>query len=395
MYKLQTTNTYDIMGTSASSSALPKNSCEVVIVGGGYGGIQVAIGLDSYCKVTLIDPKDAFHHNMAGLRCVVEPSFVKKTLIPYAGVLKHGSFVQDRVVSCNISRSTVTLASGREISYDYLVFACGSSVPFPGKVPLGTSLQDAAKLYKECADQVLESEKIAVIGGGAVGLELVGELAVDFPNKKILLLHGREQILDDRMAPKFLKKINAGLKALKVQTVLGEKVNMDDLNFDSDKPWITGPVTLTTDKGSSFETDLVFRCTGMKVNSVAYQSKLSDKMEKNGSLKVDRYLQIEEIENLFAIGDCCNTPELKLAYIAKLHADVVVENIKRLNENKGLKEYKPGNPAMALTLGRNGGAVQLPNGMVAGKFLTKTLKSKDVMTPAMWKMMKKKMPSNN
>lgn len=64
----------------------------------------------------------------------------------------------------------------------------------------------------------------------------------------------------------------------------------------------------------------MFRCTGMKVNSVAYQSKLSDKMEKNGSLKVDRYLQIEEIENLFAIGDCCNTPELKLAYIAKLHA---------------------------------------------------------------------------
>ena len=81
---------------------------------------------------------------------------------------------------------------------------------------------------------MLESEKIAVIGGGAVGLELVGELAVDFPNKKILLLHGREQILDDRMAPKFLKKINDGLKALKVQTVLGEKVNMDDLNVSQD-----------------------------------------------------------------------------------------------------------------------------------------------------------------
>ena len=98
-----------------------------------FGGIQVAMQLDSYCKVTLIDPKDAFHHNMAGLRSVVEPSFVKKTLIPYDGILKHGTFVQDRVVSCNISRRTVTLSSGNEISYDYLVFACGSSVPFPGK----------------------------------------------------------------------------------------------------------------------------------------------------------------------------------------------------------------------------------------------------------------------
>ena len=121
------------MGTASSSSALPKHTCEVVIVGGGYGGMQAAMLLDSYCKVTLVDPKDAFHHNMAGLRCVVEPSFVKKTLIPYEGALKHGSFIKDRVVSLNISRTTVTLASGTEISYDYLVFACGSSVPFPGK----------------------------------------------------------------------------------------------------------------------------------------------------------------------------------------------------------------------------------------------------------------------
>ena len=126
-------HTCNIMGASSSSSAPPKNPCEVVIVGGGYGGIQVAMQLDSYCRVTLIDPKDAFHHNMAGLRCVVEPSFIKKTLIPYEGALKHGSFVKDRVVSCNISRTTVTLASGTEISYDYLVFACGSSVPFPGE----------------------------------------------------------------------------------------------------------------------------------------------------------------------------------------------------------------------------------------------------------------------
>lgn len=382
------------MGNSSSSSAPPKNSCEVVIVGGGYGGLQVAVQLDNYCRVTLIDPKDAFHHNMAGLRCVVEPSFIKKTLIPYEDSLRHGSFVKDRVVSCNISRKTVTLASGTEITYDYLVFACGSSVPFPGKVPLGTSMKDAEQLYRECADQVAKSDRIVVIGGGAVGLELVGELATDYPNKKVTLMHNREQILDDRMAPKFIKKIRDGLKALKVETVLGERVDMDDLNFDSEKPWITGPVTLTTDKGTSVETDLVFRCTGMKVNSVAYQSKLSDKMEKNGSLKVDRFLQVEEIENVFAIGDCSNTPELKLAYIARLHADTVVENIKRLNENKRLKEYKTSNAVMVLPLGRNGGASQLPNGMVTGSFLTRNLKGKDIMTPGTWKLVKKKMPSN-
>ena len=119
--------------SSSSSSSAPKHACQVVIVGGGYGGIQLAVQLDSYCKVILVDPKDAFHYNVGALRAIVEPAFIKKTLIPYEETLKHGSFVKDRVVSCNISRKTVTLASGEEISYDFLVFACGSSVPFPGK----------------------------------------------------------------------------------------------------------------------------------------------------------------------------------------------------------------------------------------------------------------------
>ena len=48
-------------------------------------------------------------------------------------------------------------------------------------------------------------------------------------------------------------------------------------------------------------------------------------MEKNGSLKVDRFLRVEEIENLFAIGDCNNTPELKLAYLARLQAGKMVK----------------------------------------------------------------------
>lgn len=255
-------------------------------------------------------------------------------------------------------------------------------------------MRDAEKLYSECADQVAKSNRIVVIGGGAVGVELVGELASDYPNTKVTLMHNREQILDERLSQKLIKKIQDGLKALKVETVLGERVDLDDLDFDSEKPWITGPVTLTTDQGTSVETDMVFRCTGLKVNSIAYQSKLSDKMEKNGSLKVDQYLQVEEIKNVFAIGDCNNTLVLKLAYTAGLQADVVAENIKRLNENKSLKEYKPGNMAMVIPLGRNRGASQLPNGLVAGSFLTKSIKGKDMLTSRYWKLMKQKMPTN-
>lgn len=118
------------MGTS--SSAQPKHTDHVVIVGGGYAGAQLATLLDGYCDVTLIDPKDAFHHCVASLRSLVEPRVIKKTLIPFEGSWKHSTFQCSKVVSSNVSLKKVTLSGDKELSYDFLVFACGSSVPFPG-----------------------------------------------------------------------------------------------------------------------------------------------------------------------------------------------------------------------------------------------------------------------
>ncbi|EDO45250.1 predicted protein [Nematostella vectensis] len=372
-----------------SSSSQPKNDFNVIIVGGGYAGITLAGKLDDYCNVTLIDPKDCFHHSIGALRCVVEPGFIKKTLIPYKGFLKYGTFIQAKCVSVHVSLRTVTLSNGQELSYDYLVFACGSSVPFPGKVPQGVTREDAHKLYEELALQVKNSEKIVIIGGGPVGVELAGEIANDYPSKKVTIVNAKEQLISNKMSEKFQKKINKGLKDLKVNLVLGEKIAMDELD-----PWVQGPITITTDKGTSIEADLVFRCTGFKVNADAYRSKLSDKMDHNtGSLKVDAFLQVEEMRDVFAIGDCNNTPEIKLAYGATLQAETVAFNIKQLNESKRMKEYKLLNALMVVPMGRNRGAAQLPNGMVFGNMFAKGIKGKDMMTGKIWKQMNQKKPS--
>lgn len=119
-----------VMGGSASKS---RYQIHVIIVGGGYAGVTAATQLDQYCQVTLIDPKDAFHHAVGSLRSVVEPSFIKKILIPYENSIPNGTFIQAKCVSVHLSLKKVTLSDGQELEYDYLVFACGSSVPFPGK----------------------------------------------------------------------------------------------------------------------------------------------------------------------------------------------------------------------------------------------------------------------
>src|SRR5229473_5618939 len=82
----------------------------VVVLGGGYGGINAAKALDDVADVTLVDPTEAFVHNVASWRALVEPEWLDRIFLPYEHLLANGTFVRDRAVEVDGRR--VTLASG-------------------------------------------------------------------------------------------------------------------------------------------------------------------------------------------------------------------------------------------------------------------------------------------
>ena len=103
----------------------------VVVIGGGYGGVSVAKALDDVAKVVLVEPKDAFQHNIAALRGLVDPDWTDRTFLPYDKLLTRGSVIRDRAVE--VDQHGAVLASGRRLPADYLVLATGSTYPFPAK----------------------------------------------------------------------------------------------------------------------------------------------------------------------------------------------------------------------------------------------------------------------
>src|ERR1039458_4347648 len=95
----------------------------VVVVGGGYGGIQAAKALDELADAVLADPTEAFVHNIAAWRALVEPAWLERIFLPYKRLLPHGRFLRDRAVAIDGRR--VTLESGDVLEPDYLVLATG------------------------------------------------------------------------------------------------------------------------------------------------------------------------------------------------------------------------------------------------------------------------------
>ncbi len=65
-------------------------------------------------------------------------------------------------------------------------------------------------------------------------------------------------------------------------------------------------------------------------------------MEENGQLRVDQFLRVDGCEDIYAIGDCCNTKDFKLAYAAGEQAKRVVSNLVQRANGKAEQPWVEG-----------------------------------------------------
>jgi len=102
------------------------------------------------------------------------------------------------------------------------------------------------------------------------------------------------------------------------------------------------------------------------------------------TIKVNNKLQLDDAAypNIFVAGDAADTKEVKMAYKAGLHADVIAKNIASLlkDQTPAATYTSPAQEMLALPLGKNGGLTFVPmfGGFTLGNWVTKKLKSSDL-----------------
>src|SRR5476651_387592 len=208
----------------------------VVIVGGGFGGLQCAKKLAGEpVDVTLIDARD--YHLFTPLLYQVATALLTPADIayPFRAILRRARnvrFHQARVAGIDFEQKLVRTGNAHELSYDYLVLATGSVNDYFGNSTLAETtfgmknLQQAQRLrnhvlacLEHAAQTTDDAEQSAwltfvVVGGGATGVEYAGALAElrklvarEYPEFSASLM--RVVVVEgaDRLLPAFPEKL--------------------------------------------------------------------------------------------------------------------------------------------------------------------------------------------
>jgi NADH dehydrogenase len=229
----------------------------VVIVGGGFGGLQAAAALArAPVRVTLVDQRN--HHLFQPLLYQVATAGLATTdiAVPLRGVLRdqaNATVLLARAQRVDVARRRLVLDEG-ELEYDYLILAVGvqnhwfgheSWARFaPGLKDCEDALEVRARILLafEAAERTADENERArqlcfvVIGGGPTGVELAGALAEiarvtlarDFrrfrpESARIVLLEGGPRLLG-AFPEALARSAQRALERMGVEVELGTRV---------------------------------------------------------------------------------------------------------------------------------------------------------------------------
>ena len=322
---------------------------KVVVIGGGFAGAYCARRLETKFDLTLIDSKDYYEFTPAVLRTIVEPWHARRIEVEHRRYLKKAKIVKSMVTKVTPNSAFV---GDKEYSFDYLIIAAGSSYTTPIKEDNLVVSSRAAEL-KEYAERLREAERVLVIGGGIVGVELAAEIITHFPSKKVTILHSGQKLID-RNPPRAIEYTTNWLTKRCVEIIYGERASG------------TKDGLYETDKGRKMKVDLAFWCTGITPNGNLVGDSLSAALGKNHSINVNPYMQVMGCSHIFAAGDLTGIREEKTAQNAEKQAGVVVENIIRLEAGKDLVSYESKPRVMIISLGKWDGFLTYKNFVVTG-----------------------------
>lgn len=343
----------------------------IAIVGGGFVGFELAKSLETLADVTLIEQNSHFVLTTAMIRAVIDPSLLDRGLIPYDNLLKHGKIVQARAES--VDKQGVVLDNGDRIEADYVVVATGSSHALPFR-PKGNDIEGLRAGNGAIHNKLIAANSVAIVGAGAVGTELAGEIAHFMPEKSVTLISSDANLFPAQPSG-FGRALERKLRAAGVQLILGARAE----NLESMTDPYSGNLTLSN--GQDISADLIFPAVGSRANSDLIADLPGAEKSTAGRVRVDGWMRPSSFPNVFAAGDAADMGDAMTVVATARQLPWLKKTMRAVLSGQKLedqKPYKPWNKAPILVpLGPEKGNSFLSL-FTVGNAMTRLMKGKDL-----------------
>jgi NADH dehydrogenase FAD-containing subunit len=138
-------------------------------------------------------------------------------------------------------------------------------------------------------------------------------------------------------------------------------------------------------RGNAIEVDLILKAAGVEAEPTPLRTFLKARCDANGSIRVNRLLQVPSLLNTWAVGDCASTGEMHMIAVATMHAKLVAKNIIAYIKGLPLVEHKPAAVVgMTVPLGENDGVGYVGDRIRSGNEVVK-LKAAQLGIEDWWK----------
>ena len=336
---------------------------DIVVVGGGAGGVSAAASLKRRkpdLSIAIIEPKEE-HYYQPGWTLVGRGVFTpEETRRRMAELVPHGTqWLQTRVTSFEPGQNQVTLEDGSSLGYRVLVVAAGNVLNWQGVQGLEETLgkngvtsnyrYDLAPYTWELAKGLKEGT--ALFTQPPMPIKCAGA-----PQKAMYLScdHWLRSGVIDNITVEFHTATPGLFGVQDYVPALMEYVGRYGIGLKTESNLIAvdGPARQATfkqgDKEVTVGFDMLHVCPPQIAPKFIADSPLSDSA---GYVSVDpQTLQHTAHENIFAIGDCSNTPNAKTAAAVRKQVPVAADNIAAFLDGKPLDSLYDGYGSCPLTV---------------------------------------------
>jgi NADH dehydrogenase len=277
------------------------SNTHIIVIGAGYAGLLAAIRLAGKTRrqkvaITLVNASDVFVERLR-LHEAAANQPIKRRLITDTIRGTGINFVQGFVTGIDLTHHQITVetpSGAKQMSNDKLLYALGSTIErdsIPGvreyAYTLTPSGERAVPALREKLLGLTSGARVAVVGGGATGIEAAAEFASTYPQLKVrLVTRGslglfRGQAVADTMR----KTLETWGVMIQDHTTITE-VKADQI-ITEDGKHIPFDVCLWT---GGFTVPTLAREAGLKVNEI-------------GQILIDPYMRSVSHPDVYAVGD--------------------------------------------------------------------------------------------